>query len=284
MTHAFLEIRSTTAPFRRVTLTPGSRISVGRTNLSDVMVPDDESMAQVQFELAWDGERCALRDVEGNGGVLIGGEPKPSAELSSGAWVRGGRTDFYVYLEAAPDVALPPWRYPDAFNASGTLEAIAAAGRLYGVFDAAQSDRILEILRTHRDAYESLFEGIKRETLADVAPYVVHFTEGSRSLLSLVSEGWGSAWGVFCEASSSLSDLKKHFRKLLNVTRETTEEPMYFRFYDPRVMRRFVPLLSERQRWLLYGDIERFIVEGPLGGPLTSLPRERPADGDSSSS
>lgn len=275
MTHAFLEIRSTTAPFRRVTLTPGSRISVGRTSLSDVMIPDDESMAQVQFEIAWDGERCALRDIEGNGGVLIGGEARPSAELSSGAWVRGGRTDFFVYLEGPANPSELSWRHPAAFNACSDLNRIAGSGRLYGIFDAAQTTRVVDILRTHRDEYDSLFEGIKRETLADVAPYIVHFTEHSRALLSLLSEGWGNAWGVYFEAGSSLADLKKHFRKLLLVTRETTNEPMYFRFYDPRVMRRFAPLLSERQRWLLFGDVEQFIVEGPDFGPAQRLLRTR---------
>jgi hypothetical protein len=278
MTHAFLEIRSTTAPFRRVTLTPGTRISVGRTSLSDVIVADDDSMAQVQFEIAWDGERCALRDLEGNGAVLIGGEAQPEANLSSGAWVRGGRTDFFVYLEGPADPSQISWKHPAAFNACNDLYAIAATGKLFGVFDAAQSERIVDILRTQPDEYDSLFEGVKRETLSDVAPYIVHFKDRSQALMSLLSEGWGKAWGVYLEAPSSLIDLKKHFRKLLLVTRESTNEPMYFRFYDPRVMSRFAPILSERQRWLMFGDITRFLVEGQNFGPIESLHRGQDRD------
>jgi hypothetical protein len=76
-----------------------------------------------------------------------------------------------------------------------------------------------------------------------------------------VSAGWGNSWGIFVETAVSLRELKDHFRRLLFVTRENDNESMYFRFYDPRVLRAFLPLCTLRQGAMLFGPIDKFIVE-----------------------
>jgi hypothetical protein len=44
---------------------------------------------------------------------------------------------------------------------------------------------------------------------------------------------------------------------------------MYFRFYDPRVLRLFLPACTARQRSELTGtEIERFLVEGLEAEPV----------------
>jgi hypothetical protein len=42
-------------------------------------------------------------------------------------------------------------------------------------------------------------------------------------------------------------------------------ERVYFRYYDPRVLRRFLPTCSPRQEEEIFGDIGTFLVEGERG-------------------
>ena len=47
------------------------------------------------------------------------------------------------------------------------------------------------------------------------------------------------------------------------VNSEETGEEVYFRFYDPRVLRVFLPTCSVRQKAELFGEIRSFLLEGP---------------------
>lgn len=52
-------------------------------------------------------------------------------------------------------------------------------------------------------------------------------------------------------------------------------QPLYFRFYDPRVLGAFLPTCTDQQRGAVFGDIEAFVIEGPRG-ELVEIPRETP--------
>jgi hypothetical protein len=70
------------------------------------------------------------------------------------------------------------------------------------------------------------------------------------------------------------------------VTREKDGAPMYFRFYDPRVLRGFLPITTVRQEELVFGPVEQFLVERMGGGKVRSIVRatQRLPAGHSSSS
>src|SRR4029079_2494118 len=78
---------------------PGQALRVGRTELAGFVVPNDERMSTVHFELRWDGSRCLLQDMSGGKGTLMAGEAVAQGEVRSGAWIRAGTTDFSVYIE-----------------------------------------------------------------------------------------------------------------------------------------------------------------------------------------
>jgi hypothetical protein len=44
-----------------------------------------------------------------------------------------------------------------------------------------------------------------------------------------------------------------------------TRKKYYFRFYDPVVLRAFVPTCTTKQRAELFGDARAFLVEGESG-------------------
>jgi Domain of unknown function (DUF4123)/FHA domain len=276
--HVIVEVRGGPPGARRVVVAPGRHLRIGRTSLADFEVPGDEAMSQEHWELVWDGAICEVRDLGSAGGTFVGGERRERAEVRSGAWIRAGKTDFSVYLEH-----VDPPGHPVASAADGSpersarkeyaLSVLAAAARgapLFAVLDAARSDAVLRLLRTSVDDFVSLWDGLRSETEEDGAPYLVRFAPGSRLLPRLVGHGWGESWGVFLATHAPLAEVRAHLRKLLVVTREADHRPMYFRFYDPRVLGSFLPIATVRQHGLVFGPVQRFFAEGPDGDGVLS--------------
>jgi hypothetical protein len=191
--------------------------------------------------------------------------------VRSGAWIRAGETDFSVYFE---EHTPPPWNArpfaPEAARAQALreLRAEAEKGALFAVLDAARDERIQVLLRESIDEHDSLYQGLKAETMAEVAPYLVKLRKDSSLLPRLIDEGWGGAWGVYFVCESPLRDVRAHFRRLLFVSSEEDAEVRYFRFYDPRVLRIFTPTCTVRQEDEFFGQIERFFCEDDVGGLL----------------
>lgn len=147
------------------------------------------------------------------------------------------------------------------------LRAVAEESALHAVLDAARAPRVLQVLRESVEEHRSLYEGARGVALEDVAPYLVRLEPGSRLLAQLTGEGWMRRWGIFAEGSVPRRELRRHFRRFLMVEDEDGE-PLYFRFYDPGVLRDFWPSCARRQLVDLLGPLRSFLVEGERGEVL----------------
>jgi hypothetical protein len=69
-----------------------------------------------------------------------------------------------------------------------------------------------------------------------------------------------------------MKHLYKHFRKFLIVKTEEGDE-LYFRFYDPRVLRIFLPSCDKEQLKEFFGPVSYFVCEDedPGTGLIFSL-------------
>jgi len=133
---------------------------------------------------------------------------------------------------------------------------------LYALLDAARSPRVLELLKESKEEYQSLYEGDKGVTIAPWGPWLVRLPAESPLLEALVKEGWGESWSVFLTAKASFAEVRKHFRHFLLVRLPDGRE-VYFRFYDPRVLRTFLPTCSVNESAELFGPIQGFVTESP---------------------
>jgi hypothetical protein len=268
--------------FHRVVLSPGDRVRVGRTSRSDFAVDCDEMLSQRHWELSWDGATCEARALGRAGGMLVDGEPVAHAVLRhSGAWIRAGKTDFSVFFEdvgEAEPAALGAGGAQAAARAFAFLRQVADRGALFAVLDAARTERIVPLLHTAADEFDSLYQGIQAQTMATGAPYLVRFARESRLLRRLVFEGWGRSWGSYLESRAKLEDLRSHFRRILMVTHGSDGRPMYFRFYDPRVLRTFLPIATARQVDEVFGPVDRFFTEEKGGEGVRSFGRPAPGE------
>lgn len=131
---------------------------------------------------------------------------------------------------------------------------------LFVLLDAAVGNGVLDLLRRSGVQHQSLYEGAKGDELADVAPYLVHFSICSPFLDELVNEAWGKSWGVFLTSVQSFAEIRRHFRHFLLVQTEDGKQ-LYFRFYDPRVMRQFLPTCTREERVEFFGGISKFLME-----------------------
>lgn len=266
---AVILVRNGPMKGQRSVLAPGGELSIGRSERADLVVPGDRQMSALHCALAWRSGVCTLRDLGSIKGTKLGGEPVTEAVVEDGSYLQAGDTLFSVYIEGA----IPPRKRslpsPEVRalreKALSVLRAELSPGSgksLYAALDAARDDRILELLPRSGEDFESLYDGVRGEALAEVAPYLVRFSPGSPLLEALVLEGWGLAWGIYMTWEGPMKELRRHLRRFLLVLDDETTQRLYFRYYDPRVLARYWPTCSPLQAAEILGDIGCFLVEG----------------------
>lgn len=255
--------------FKKIVIEPGQSITLGRTERADVMI-DDPEMSALHFQVWFAGASAVVRDLDSQGGTLINGAMVPREQIGHGGFVVAGGTTFQLFVEeSTPPTDEPPTDERLAVLADVEQKLTAGDGQLYGVFDAARDDRILRLLQESIDEHQNLYEGVPGRALDEVAPYLVRFVPGSSLLRRLLVGGWGRAWGTFFRSAEPLKEVRRHFRRYLMVQDEETLERLYFRYYDPRVLREFLKVATPRQKGELLAPFSRVMFEGENAKLLT---------------
>ncbi len=143
----------------------------------------------------------------------------------------------------------------------------ASSPSVYAVLDGARDDRIYKAVYESRLEYECLFAGELPYQLTLAAPYLVRLDAAAPFTRWLLEEGFGRSFGVFAWSGADIEALRRHFRRLLQVKDEDGKK-LYFRFYDPRVLRVYLPTCSSSELKEVFGPVGRFVVEGAEGQAL----------------
>jgi hypothetical protein len=130
----------------------------------------------------------------------------------------------------------------------------------FAILDAGRGNTIYQKIVDTDIPKMCLFHGSKAVELAQVAPYLVQLSQDDPFTHWLIQNGWGKSWGVFFQSSDDIDTLQRHFRKFLIVYTEDGK-PLYFRFYDPRVLRVYLPTCNPGELRILYGPISRYVFE-----------------------
>ncbi|WP_225000344.1 DUF4123 domain-containing protein [Cesiribacter sp. SM1] len=132
----------------------------------------------------------------------------------------------------------------------------------YILLDAARMEVRMEEAKELNPYHLSLYKGRSEEDLAAVAPYLFSVPEDEDDFLNwFMEQGWSDAWGVIVSSQASFEECYRHFRKFLIVQTELGEE-LYFRFYDPRVLKIFLPICDKHQIIEFFGPVDFFACEG----------------------
>jgi hypothetical protein len=258
-----LQIRSGPLVGQTIRLGPGRTVRAGRRPLADFVV-EDRHMSGVHFVVECDDKGCVLRDLGSSNGTLVNGRRVTTALLANGDMVVAGETTFSVQIigdkpEAPPEVIAPA---PLPCTPQEKLVALLRGEfqPLYAVLDAACEPSVLKVLFESKELYQSLFEGPQGMQLAHFAPYLVQLPQKSPLIETLVQQGWGKNWGIYLTCPEPLETLRRHFRHFLTVQMPDRTQ-VYFRFYDPRVLRLFLPTCTAEQINLIFGPIKYYIME-----------------------
>lgn len=100
---------------------------------------------------------------------------------------------------------------------------------------------------------------------AHAAPYLVYLSPDSKFSDWVLSEALGKHWGIFVQSPRSMLEMRRHFRAL-SQTYDEKGNPLKFRFYDPRVLAKFLPTCNGGELKTIFGDVEAFYTEEDGGG------------------
>jgi Domain of unknown function (DUF4123)/Inner membrane component of T3SS, cytoplasmic domain len=193
---------------------------------------------------------------------------RPAAPPASpaGSPLYGGLPSFPA---RAPQLDLPPV----ASNSSGSRIPAQAPRQprlqgllgkdfqpLYAVLDASREPSVLKVILECKEQHQSLYEGPQGAQLAHFAPYLTRVPQKSALIDTLVHQAWSKSWGVFVTAETPLKELRTHFRHFLTVKLPDGQQ-VYFRYYDPRVLRLFLPTCLPEETTQFFGPVKHFLVE-----------------------
>ena len=135
---------------------------------------------------------------------------------------------------------------------------------IWAVFDAARDPKLYSRINYSGLIRECLFAGSLPVELQQAAPYLVQLEHDDRKTIELIEDGWDNSWCIFLEADVGIKTLRKHLRTLLRV-QGPTGKFMLFRYYDPRVLRVFLPTCMPDELARFYGPIQRIWTEEGAG-------------------
>ena len=132
---------------------------------------------------------------------------------------------------------------------------------------------LLDAARMHGDIHQArelnpdhtcLYEGDSERFLSAVAPWLFSMQPGCAFAQWVAANGSRQSWGVLLRCDPDPVKLYKHLRNFLIVQGDDGKE-MYFRYYDPRVLRVFLPTCEPEQLRTFFGPIEAFVAEDAEG-------------------
>jgi Domain of unknown function (DUF4123) len=142
--------------------------------------------------------------------------------------------------------------------------------RLYAMVDAAANQTALDFLYEQDSlSFDCLFAGEVEPDVFEFAPFLVDLDQQPQ-VLDWLLEGWGGAWFSFVQSELPLEVLQMHLRQFTEI-RMPDSQTVWFRFYDPRVMRTTVPVLTGEQCASFFENVKMFVCEGESPQQLLRL-------------
>lgn len=282
-----LQVESGPDAPRSFVIEPGREVRVGRMPPAQVVLANDPTVSRQHFALVVKGSTCQIRDLGSTHGTMINGCPVTEALVVHGDIIAVGTTILRVAITDEHGAEAVP------LSSGAALSTGLAPMVSIGVETQEQAtlakptihDRVLEILRSQKEPLfaildaardpivhlrihecpeqkQSLYEGPQAARLSFVAPHLIALPKRSPFLEQLVREGWGQSWGVYLTCDRPFEEVRKHLRHFLTVELEGEHKKVLFRFYDPRVLRVYLPTCTPKELLEFLGPITRYVLEG----------------------
>ncbi len=128
---------------------------------------------------------------------------------------------------------------------------------LFAVLDAAGAPAVPGMMIAAGDDSKALYMSHSDPELEMVAPYVVRLT--TDRIAQIREHLWNDPWGILIEFDGDMMTLRRHLRQYL-IVQSPEGRPLYFRFYDPRVLHTFVRSADKKSRAEFFGPMKALIA------------------------
>lgn len=135
---------------------------------------------------------------------------------------------------------------------------------IFVILDFAKKQYQVDNVKKVCNCIRSLYNDSSFKCLQEVGPYLLSISSRNRFYSFLGNKVDRRLLGLMIISKAGFDNCWKHFRKFLLVKTEDGQE-LYFRFYDPHVLKIFLPTCDEKQIIEFFGPVEKFIVEGDNG-------------------
>lgn len=133
----------------------------------------------------------------------------------------------------------------------------------YLILDAAQDAASPARARDSGLKTQSLYAGELGGRLDHVAPHLCTF-DLMGAFANWLFDHWRGNHGILLQSKSSFEELRRHFRQFLLVKDEQGSK-YRLRFYDPRVLRAFIPACSPEEATSFLGPVACYYAAGRFG-------------------
>lgn len=127
----------------------------------------------------------------------------------------------------------------------------------YAIIDAASEPAIFAMLDELDPPASCLYSEPIQPEIIELAPYLVEVNDEVRKWLSQRE----TPWGIYVYTQATMRELRQHLRKYLMVMIPDQEKPVFWRYYDPRIV---WSMLYSFDNWRLHNFL----------GPITKVETE----------
>ncbi len=138
------------------------------------------------------------------------------------------------------------------------LQELHGRGQVYAILDGARDPRVARLAVGSARSW-CLYRGNLPAELAEVAPHLFHLRAGHDYADIFFRLGWRNAWGILLATTADQPLLYRHLRTLLRVRSE--KKTLVFRYYDPRILRQYLPTCTPMELERFFGPISSLVVE-----------------------
>lgn len=138
--------------------------------------------------------------------------------------------------------------------------ADAQPARVWAVVDCARDPRIHSAVALPSARAICLYGDDVPPELARVGPWLVPMPPDSTFGAMFASTGRNRAWGVVVRSEADRTAVAEHFAGLLRAMLPDGRAVL-FRFYDPRVLRAYLPTCTKGELAQVFGPNEAFLLE-----------------------
>jgi hypothetical protein len=128
------------------------------------------------------------------------------------------------------------------------------------VLDGARDSRIRGFVYDTRAPRWCLYRGRLTPELEDAAPWLLSLTRDHPATELFFKRFWGQSCGILLSTAMPGNLLRRHLRRFL-LARTRDGRTLLFRYYDPRVLRVYLPTLTAGEAAQFFGSVSTFIAE-----------------------